>query len=229
MANWIDYYKVLGVSFNASFEEIKANYIRLARKYHPDLCSDKDATTIMTQINMAYSTLSSPSKRKKYDELYLAHHTSKREKPNDNTSSVRNKTRKKSESNESVHSGSYDWLKVLFNCKDKVDIIVATKILLSYSIKSGVYDIYESVKLYNAWLIIANNTLLELESAMKVAKYFNLDISLIEKQIARLKATIKENIIKDIKPKKPEKTYQYRRPKKIYNEKNNIYNNIYYK
>lgn len=66
--DFIDYYKILGVEKNASDEEIKKAYRKLARKMHPDLNpNDKDAHQKFQQINEANEVLSDPEKRKKYD------------------------------------------------------------------------------------------------------------------------------------------------------------------
>src|ERR1700755_3439309 len=65
---FIDYYKVLGLSKNASAEDIKKAYRKLARKLHPDLNpNDKDAHKKFQQVNEANEVLSDPEKRKKYD------------------------------------------------------------------------------------------------------------------------------------------------------------------
>ena len=66
---YIDYYKILGIEKNATQEEIKKAFRKLARKYHPDLNpNDKDAKKNFQQINEANEVLSDPDKRKKYDQ-----------------------------------------------------------------------------------------------------------------------------------------------------------------
>ena len=66
---FVDYYKILGVDKNASTEDIKKAYRKLARKLHPDLNpNDKDAHKKFQQINEANEVLSDPEKRKKYDQ-----------------------------------------------------------------------------------------------------------------------------------------------------------------
>ncbi len=65
-----DYYKILGVDKNATEQQVKTAYRKLARKYHPDLNpGDKKAEEKFKEINEAYEVLSNPEKRKKYDEL----------------------------------------------------------------------------------------------------------------------------------------------------------------
>jgi curved DNA-binding protein len=66
---FIDYYKVLEIDKNASPEEIKKAYRKLARKFHPDLNpNDKEAHKKFQRINEANEVLSDPEKRKKYDQ-----------------------------------------------------------------------------------------------------------------------------------------------------------------
>jgi curved DNA-binding protein len=65
---YIDYYKILGLNKNATEDEIKKAYRKLARKHHPDLNpNDKEAHLKFQQINEANEVLSDPEKRKKYD------------------------------------------------------------------------------------------------------------------------------------------------------------------
>jgi curved DNA-binding protein len=67
--DFVDYYKTLGVAKNASAEDIKKAYRKLARKLHPDVNpNDKEAHKKFQQINEAHEVLSDPEKRKKYDQ-----------------------------------------------------------------------------------------------------------------------------------------------------------------
>jgi curved DNA-binding protein len=67
--DFVDYYKILNVNKNATQEEIKAAYRKLARKLHPDLNpNDKDAKKKFQDINEANEVLGDPENRKKYDE-----------------------------------------------------------------------------------------------------------------------------------------------------------------
>ncbi len=66
-----DYYKILGVGRDATADEIKKAYRKLAMKYHPDKAKGdkKQAEEKFKQISEAYAVLSDPEKRKEYDEF----------------------------------------------------------------------------------------------------------------------------------------------------------------
>ena len=64
-----DYYKTLGVPREATADEIKKAFRRLARKYHPDISKEHDAEARMKDVNEAYTVLSDAEKRAAYDQL----------------------------------------------------------------------------------------------------------------------------------------------------------------
>lgn len=67
-----DYYKTLGVDKTASTEEVRRAYKNLAKKYHPDLNKDHDATEKFKEINEAAAVLGDQKKREQYDRFGTA-------------------------------------------------------------------------------------------------------------------------------------------------------------
>lgn len=67
MANKRDYYEVLGVGKDASAEDIKKSYRKLARQYHPDVNKEADAENKFKEVKEAYDVLSDDGKRSTYD------------------------------------------------------------------------------------------------------------------------------------------------------------------
>lgn len=64
-----DYYKIMGVNRDASQDDIKKAYRRLARQYHPDVSDRPDAEQLFKDLGEAYAVLKDPEKRAAYDQL----------------------------------------------------------------------------------------------------------------------------------------------------------------
>jgi curved DNA-binding protein len=69
-----DYYQTLGVARDASAEDIKKAFRKLARKYHPDVSKEPNAEARMKEVNEAFAVLSDPEKRAAYDQLGQRYH-----------------------------------------------------------------------------------------------------------------------------------------------------------
>lgn len=78
-----NYYEILGVSKDASFDDIKSIYHKLVKIYHPDVNKDPKANDKILEINEAYEVLSNPESKKEYD---LSFYSGKNKtNPKDNT------------------------------------------------------------------------------------------------------------------------------------------------
>ena len=64
-----DYYKTLGVARDATLDQIKRAYRKLARKYHPDVSSEPEAEARFKEVGEAYEVLKDPEKRAAYDQF----------------------------------------------------------------------------------------------------------------------------------------------------------------
>lgn len=63
-----DYYEIMGLQRNASPQEVKQAYRKLARKYHPDVSKEADAEERFKELGEAYEVLKDPEKRRQYDK-----------------------------------------------------------------------------------------------------------------------------------------------------------------
>lgn len=77
-----DYYSILGISKQASPDDIKSAYRKLAKELHPDVNKANDAEDRFKKVSEAYETLSDPKKKLAYDNQGSFSHRHKRHKHN---------------------------------------------------------------------------------------------------------------------------------------------------
>lgn len=114
-----NYYELLGISINATEQEIRAAYHKQARKYHPDNNPGQDTTDIMQELTLAYNTLRITSSRRQYDATlkhqhrtstsYSTGYSSKKQNTNDFWSAVDEVMRKNQEAQARMKKQQQDW------------------------------------------------------------------------------------------------------------------------
>ncbi len=109
MENFRNYYDILGIPTDATSEEIKKEFRRLARKYHPDVNQgDATAEEKFKDINEAHEVLSDPKKRSQYDQFSKFLKKKGTSRPSAKTASVRNTFTRNGTSRTSTQEVDYD-------------------------------------------------------------------------------------------------------------------------
>lgn len=109
MENFRNYYDILGIPTDATSEEIKKEFRRLARKYHPDVNQgDATAEEKFKDINEAHEVLSDPKKRSQYDQFSKFLKKKGTSRPSAKTASVRNAFSRNGSSRTSTQEVDYD-------------------------------------------------------------------------------------------------------------------------
>ena len=221
---FIDYYAVLGVSKDASIKEIRKCYIELIRRYHPDVCSDKDANKKAALINQAYAMLSDVEMRKAYDLEY-----DKRVKVN--LSSRR-------ESKTVRHSNSYcesDLLKKvkkqIMECLELYNVCMTKKQALISDLVNYSANPTECAVKFMEWLTIANKCKNNLEKLCRLVQSYGLDSSGLQARAYVLsKAIIEVKVVYDLEKelikgleRKAGNSYSWIKENKSYKYSNKIY------
>jgi len=117
-----DYYSILEVWPTASIDEIKRNYFRLAKLYHPDVAGDtKDNHERFKLINEAFSVLSNPQKRQLYDESLRNSKVASGAKTELNENDRRSASLAFTQAKEAMRNGRYDKAVILLKSAIKYD------------------------------------------------------------------------------------------------------------
>lgn len=111
-----DYYAILEIPSNASKVEIKKNYRRLAKKWHPDVNQDIDTTSKMQEITEAYLILNDSQAKKRYDFEYERFKKFNKSKKTYNSES---KTKEETQNNKPKHERK-EYTTENFEVKDEI-------------------------------------------------------------------------------------------------------------
>lgn len=184
MQQFIDYYKVLGVHKDASLKDIKNNYIKLIRQYHPDVCKDKDADKKAVLINQAYALLSDEEERKIFDLKY--------------NEVIKNKVKHydnmySSHSTSYYNSGMREKLKIqISRCLDLYNECMAKKEILINEFVNYSISYTECNFKFIEWLTISNKCKNSLENICRICDYYQLESSELERKLSLLTKSIFE-------------------------------------
>ena len=129
----INFYELLGVSRNASKDEIKASYRNMVKKYHPDVNKEEDAGKIIRSLNEAKTTLLDDDKRREYDRLLDGINNSKEfstKKSNENNTYAQKTYQYREEYNEVYVTRWEYFIHYLKNSIDKTYIKIIKSILV---------------------------------------------------------------------------------------------------
>lgn len=137
-----DLYKVLNVSKNASADDIKKSYKKLALKYHPDKNKSHDASDKFNEIREAYDILSDPVKRKMYD-IEIASQNSLENRWRGSYTELVMKTFE--DMNESLIINMFGSVYPMYSNVIIIEEIESSDDMLSSSEEDGVFDMWETV------------------------------------------------------------------------------------
>ncbi|MDO4996203.1 MAG: DnaJ domain-containing protein [Bacilli bacterium] len=178
-----NYYEILGVSKNATQKEIRAKYIELVKKYHPDINSSEDSTEIVQDINAAYDVLSNDKKRQEYDASLNQTNTSNIEEENEEV--------KEEPFNYEEEINKYTDREKKYAKKISVEKIIKDELLKAESIIKAKLEVIELVRQENMiedfyfdkveeFWEVSNNYVGSLEKLIETATDYNLDHLVVE-------------------------------------------------
>lgn len=145
--NWVDYYEVLGVSIDATPEEIKKAYRKMAKLYHPDVNNGED--TVFKQINEAYDILGNENNKKKYDEEYNKRKNGEYTEPEEEVEVNYEDVKKHYTKEEQKFAEKLAFKKLVEEELEKVNLVIESKndlILEAYLNEIDKREYYDTVK-----------------------------------------------------------------------------------
>ena len=171
-----NYYEILGVSNDASFDEIKKQYHKLLKQYHPDVYKGNDAEEKTTLIIEAYEILSDEDKRKKYDEMLNNLNSNENaDNKNDYDEVINNYSKKaKKVSQKNAYKTLIEETLMTF------DELVSYKnelILLAYNMEINDKQYVTEI---NDWISVCNEYVDKLETMKLKAKEMDLDSYILD-------------------------------------------------
>ncbi len=155
----INFYDLLGVSSNATSDEIKTSYRNMVKKYHPDVNGSQEAQKVIRSLNEAKTTLLDEEKRKEYDEILQGINNSK-QFSKEKSETYTGKTEEYKENYEEVYITRWQYyINYIKNGLDKVWIKLLKTFLVIINLL--IFSLFKAIIIFIVFLLYVTDEIID--------------------------------------------------------------------